>query len=154
MFHYFATRADLDARPWDFQAEECSLRACVDRFNNRRYLAGNVLRSGGNGNGAGGPNNGGNGGANDLNEYGDPTNPLDPLNAGGAGLLAGSGSGGGGCEFGGNGGGQVYLPGLGGWDTEPVVLTEEFKAFYDVWLQQEVFEHPINWDKLITHVKF
>lgn len=29
--------SDLDARPWDFQAEECSLRACVDRFNNRRY---------------------------------------------------------------------------------------------------------------------
>ncbi|CAG9771079.1 unnamed protein product [Ceutorhynchus assimilis] len=28
---------DLDARPWDFQAEECTLRACVDRFNNRRY---------------------------------------------------------------------------------------------------------------------
>ncbi|KAL3853320.1 hypothetical protein ACJMK2_016869 [Sinanodonta woodiana] len=28
---------DMDARPWDFQAEECSLRACVDRFNNRRY---------------------------------------------------------------------------------------------------------------------
>nr|CAD7202793.1 unnamed protein product [Timema douglasi]CAD7401742.1 unnamed protein product [Timema poppensis] len=30
---------DLDARPWDFQAEECALRACVDRFNNRRYSA-------------------------------------------------------------------------------------------------------------------
>lgn len=29
--------ADLDARPWDFQAEECALRAAVDRFNNRRY---------------------------------------------------------------------------------------------------------------------
>ena len=29
---------DLDARPWDFQAEECALRACVDRFNNRRYV--------------------------------------------------------------------------------------------------------------------
>ncbi|CAG0895605.1 unnamed protein product [Darwinula stevensoni] len=28
---------DLDARPWDFQAEECSLRANVDRFNSRRY---------------------------------------------------------------------------------------------------------------------
>ena len=28
---------DVDARPWDFQAEECALRACVDRFNNRRY---------------------------------------------------------------------------------------------------------------------
>ncbi|XP_066998245.2 striatin-interacting protein 1 homolog [Anabrus simplex] len=31
---------DLDARPWDFQAEECALRACVDRFNNRRYGSG------------------------------------------------------------------------------------------------------------------
>ncbi|CAB3372424.1 Hypothetical predicted protein [Cloeon dipterum] len=30
---------DMDARPWDFQAEECTLRACVDRFNNRRYSA-------------------------------------------------------------------------------------------------------------------
>ncbi|KAF6204102.1 hypothetical protein GE061_002442 [Apolygus lucorum] len=28
---------DLDARPWDFQAEECALRSSVDRFNNRRY---------------------------------------------------------------------------------------------------------------------
>ncbi|GAA6101434.1 striatin-interacting protein 1 homolog isoform X1, partial [Tachysurus ichikawai] len=31
--------ADLDARPWDFQAEECSLRACIERFNARRYDA-------------------------------------------------------------------------------------------------------------------
>ncbi|XP_059165512.1 striatin-interacting protein 1-like isoform X2 [Physella acuta] len=31
---------DMDARPWDFQAEECALRACVDRFNNRRYTSG------------------------------------------------------------------------------------------------------------------
>lgn len=30
---------DLDARPWDFQAEECTLRTCVDRFNNRRYFS-------------------------------------------------------------------------------------------------------------------
>uniref|UniRef100_A0A6M2DIS4 Uncharacterized protein n=1 Tax=Xenopsylla cheopis TaxID=163159 RepID=A0A6M2DIS4_XENCH len=29
---------DLDARPWDFQGEECTLRTCVDRFNNRRYF--------------------------------------------------------------------------------------------------------------------
>ncbi|XP_014291797.1 striatin-interacting protein 1 [Halyomorpha halys] len=28
---------DLDARPWDFQAEECALRSSVDRFNTRRY---------------------------------------------------------------------------------------------------------------------
>lgn len=27
----------MEAKPWDFQAEECTLRACVDRFNNRRY---------------------------------------------------------------------------------------------------------------------
>ncbi|TRY87296.1 hypothetical protein DNTS_022266 [Danionella cerebrum] len=29
--------ADLDARPWDFQAEECALRANIERFNCRRY---------------------------------------------------------------------------------------------------------------------
>uniref|UniRef100_A0A8C4QEZ5 Striatin interacting protein 2 n=1 Tax=Eptatretus burgeri TaxID=7764 RepID=A0A8C4QEZ5_EPTBU len=28
---------DIDARPWDFQAEECALRAGVERFNRRRY---------------------------------------------------------------------------------------------------------------------
>uniref|UniRef100_A0A8C3VE50 Striatin interacting protein 1 n=1 Tax=Catharus ustulatus TaxID=91951 RepID=A0A8C3VE50_CATUS len=28
---------DLDARPWDFQAEECALRASIERFNARRY---------------------------------------------------------------------------------------------------------------------
>lgn len=32
---------DMDARPWDFQAEECALRSNVDRFNTRRY--GNLL---------------------------------------------------------------------------------------------------------------
>ena len=29
--------SDVDSRPWDFQAEECSLRSAVDRFNHRRY---------------------------------------------------------------------------------------------------------------------
>ncbi|XP_041970638.1 striatin-interacting protein 1 [Aricia agestis] len=28
---------DVDARPWDFQDEECALRVSVDRFNSRRY---------------------------------------------------------------------------------------------------------------------
>lgn len=32
---------DIDARPWDFQAEECALRAAVDEFNNRRYFSAN-----------------------------------------------------------------------------------------------------------------
>lgn len=31
---------DVDARPWDFQDEECALKACVDRFNARRYGSG------------------------------------------------------------------------------------------------------------------
>ena len=39
---------DLDARPWDFQAEECALRACVDRFNSRRYGFDNGERLGDN----------------------------------------------------------------------------------------------------------
>ncbi|CAK9804155.1 Striatin-interacting protein 1 [Anthophora quadrimaculata] len=30
---------DLEARPWDFQEEECELRSCVDRFNNLRYTS-------------------------------------------------------------------------------------------------------------------
>nr|XP_060632356.1 striatin-interacting protein 2 [Anolis sagrei ordinatus] len=28
---------DIDARPWDFQAEECTLRANIEAFNARRY---------------------------------------------------------------------------------------------------------------------
>ena len=35
--------SDIDARPWDFQAEECSLRANVDRFNQRRYGSNNEV---------------------------------------------------------------------------------------------------------------
>lgn len=33
----FPFASDLDARPWDFQAEECALRANIERFNSRRY---------------------------------------------------------------------------------------------------------------------
>lgn len=33
----FFSWTDVDSRPWDYQAEECSLRAAVDRFNHRRY---------------------------------------------------------------------------------------------------------------------
>uniref|UniRef100_A0A8C7K7Y1 Striatin interacting protein 2 n=1 Tax=Oncorhynchus kisutch TaxID=8019 RepID=A0A8C7K7Y1_ONCKI len=28
---------DIDARPWDFQAEECALRESIEKFNSRRY---------------------------------------------------------------------------------------------------------------------
>lgn len=37
---------DLDARPWDFQAEECALRASVDRFNTRRYSSTSLVSTG------------------------------------------------------------------------------------------------------------
>lgn len=145
---------DLDARPWDFQAEECTLRACVDRFNNRRYLSGpsgSILRTA-TGNGStngqnlqqqvGGGNNGGGPVISDLNDY--DTNCLDP-NAVGNGMLLGSS--------------MVSVPmnyaqGYGGWDMEGVELTDEFKLQYEEWLQQEVFNHQINWDSLITNNEF
>ncbi|KAK7814109.1 hypothetical protein U0070_020968 [Myodes glareolus] len=31
------TMVNIDARPWDFQAEECTLRANIEAFNSRRY---------------------------------------------------------------------------------------------------------------------
>ena len=37
LFHCSIPLSDVDSRPWDFQAEECALRAAVDRFNYRRY---------------------------------------------------------------------------------------------------------------------
>lgn len=33
---------EIDARPWDFQAEESTLRTSVDNFNARRYLISNT----------------------------------------------------------------------------------------------------------------
>jgi hypothetical protein len=33
---------DMDARPWDLQAEEGSLKTCIDRFNNIHYGSGNT----------------------------------------------------------------------------------------------------------------
>lgn len=37
--HFFPSLLppDIDARPWDFQAEECTLRANIEAFNSRRY---------------------------------------------------------------------------------------------------------------------
>lgn len=83
---------DLDARPWDFQAEECALRASVDRFNTRRYSFNSV----------------------------DPDyEPVD----------------------------TCITSVLGSQNT--IELTEEFKQHYDLWLQQEVFQHSVNWDEIL-----
>lgn len=84
---------DLDARPWDFQAEECALRACVDRFNNRRYT--HVGK--------------------DL-DY----EPVD-----------------------------TDVNSALGFETE---LSEEFKRNYELWLQQEVFNSNIEWDKILENI--
>lgn len=37
LYYIWICFIDLEARPWDFQVEECELRTCVDQFNNRRY---------------------------------------------------------------------------------------------------------------------
>lgn len=34
---YLCLSAEIDARPWDFQAEECALRVNIETFNSRRY---------------------------------------------------------------------------------------------------------------------
>ncbi|XP_033647185.1 striatin-interacting protein 1 homolog isoform X1 [Asterias rubens] len=82
---------DMDARPWDFQAEECALRVCVDRFNTRRY---------------------------------DQANTKDP----------------------------EYMPvdnNLQSVLSQKIDLSEEFRHFYEVWLDREVFTTQINWDLLL-----
>jgi len=106
------------------------LRACVDRFNYRRYQhtlgnsSNNQVANIGNNNGA---NNGSSG---DQNEY-DPN------------LIN--------CYI--NDGLQEeqfnYAPGYGGWD-ENVELSDEFKQEYETWLQQEVFNTETNWDSLMS----
>lgn len=30
-----------------------------------------------------------------------------------------------------------------------IELTDEFKLHYDLWLQQEVFQHSVNWDEIL-----
>ncbi|XP_063995251.1 striatin-interacting protein 1 homolog [Diachasmimorpha longicaudata] len=81
---------DLEARPWDFQAEECTLRASVDQFNNRRYL--NTIKD----------------------------DQLDPVDTSFVSVLGAN-----------------------------IELTDEFKRHYELWLQQEVFQTSIDWDKLL-----
>lgn len=135
----------MDARPWDFQSEECTLRACVDRFNNRRYLSGNsgsmIRTSTGNtaatSAASGAPQNANNGGGpiiSDLNEY--DQNLLD-VNVNGGNVMEQA----------------QYMRGYGGWD-EKIELSDDFKEQYEVWLQQEVFTYQINWDSLIERSEF
>ncbi|XP_053676051.1 striatin-interacting protein 1 homolog [Anopheles nili] len=150
---------DLDARPWDFQADECALKSGVDRFNNRRYLQ---------------VQNGILAGIEGL-DYDDPIEVI----GGGIGVGGSAGIGGGivggdglnsaggvpgslGCTNGGaSSGGVASVLGAsernnpacyGGLARKPeeIELSEEFKQNYELWLQQEVYNNNIDWDALLS----
>lgn len=118
---------DLDARPWDFQAEECTLRTCVDRFNNRRYYSQitNTIRF---------PDQNVNNNQNTAN--------LNSEN----GIFNASES-----EFNlnnviNNGVLEVVSA------DECFELTNEFRKNYEMWLNEEVYcsdENAINWDEIL-----
>lgn len=122
---------DLDARPWDFQAEECTLRTCVDRFNSRRYpnWNRNLNNNINNGLGIGGAGQQqqqqNNNGINDFHSEG-----LDCL------LEL--------CDK-----GAMELK--NSWD-ENIELSDEFKEHYELWLEEEVFNNDIDWDLLMVPV--
>ena len=156
-FYCFICFTDLDARPWDFQAEECTLRTCVDRFNNRRYLSGNsgainrTATGNGSGNGGGGGGGGsgaGSGGNGSGGNGGQPQNCVGPpMN-----YLIGYENNAADVNFN-NATGEpndYAQAGYGGWDNG-VVLTEEFKQQYEIWLQEEVFSYQVNWDSFLDY---
>lgn len=128
---------DLDARPWDFQAEECTLRSCVDRFNNRRYLSSTtgIISSGPFS--VGYLQNSSNVNRPQLSSAGD-VNHGDYESIGNSADYN---------VYVVNSDQSSYSPGYGGWD-QNIELSEEFKHNYDVWLSQEVFSKEINWDSL------
>lgn len=120
---------DMDARPWDFQAEECSLRACVERFNSRRYQQHQnsssqqqqqsdtgiaVVGLGSTAGGSTGPNQSSAVGASILYDFSPVDNRLQSV--------------------------------LG----HKVELSKEFKDNYEEWLEREVFLNKIDWSKLLA----
>ena len=152
---------DLESRPWDFQAEECTLRACVDRFNLRRYPEATQKC------GAGG-NNGNSANNSDNSSSG---------NAAGGNVDGNSGGGTSNIGYTSSGGGNNLVPGLSsqiqdygieggfpsdeilthsdfaffghsGWWDRKVELTDYFKANYSLWLEEEVYNNQTDWDSL------
>jgi hypothetical protein len=118
---------DLDARPWDFQAEECTLRTCVDRFNNRRYYSqiSNAIRF---------PDQNVNNNQNTAN-----------LNNDNGGFNGGE------SEFNLNNiiNSGTFADGNG---EDSFELTNEFKKNYELWLKEEVYcpeENAIDWDGIL-----
>lgn len=123
---------DLDARPWDFQAEECTLRTCVDRFNNRRYFH-NVLSGLG-------PNQTNN---NNRHNVDYNVNDFDPTNDSSFNAIFGNNN----LSL------NEYANTQTIWD-EDVELSDEFKQNYETWLQQEVYNMNIDWDSLLVPIDY
>lgn len=117
---------DLDARPWDFQAEECTLRTCVDRFNNRRYFSqiSNAVRFSDQAN------------MNNQNSGGLSNTGIDN------GFFAGIEN-------------DLHINNLLNSENftefdENFDLTKEFKNNYETWLKEEVYcQHPIDWNEIL-----
>ncbi|XP_037928805.1 striatin-interacting protein 1-like, partial [Teleopsis dalmanni] len=142
---------DLESRPWDFQAEECTLRACVDRFNLRRYPEDTQkCGAGGNngGNSANSDNSSGNTGAN-MGAEGNGFAANNAANsANGHAQLT---------EYGVESGfpsdeilthSDFAFFGHSGWWDRKVELTDYFKANYSMWLEDEVYNNQTDWDAL------
>ncbi|KAL7037234.1 hypothetical protein ACKWTF_009123 [Chironomus riparius] len=118
---------DLDARPWDFQAEECTLRTCVDRFNNRRYFSqiSNAVRFPDQSNVGGNQNLGLNANNCDNSIFNGIENELNINN-----LL--------------NSENLLEVD-------DHFELTKEFKNNYEAWLKEEVFcANPIDWNEVLN----
>jgi len=114
---------DVDSRPWDYQAEECSLRSAVDRFNHRRYqrelpnIQGQQQQT-----------------SQQMQQsqeksienqvFGQEESDFDPV--------------------------DNCLASVLGQDVE---LTDEFKANYQTWLQREVYNTEIQWELLLEDVE-
>lgn len=120
---------ETQAKPWDFQLEETSLREAVEKFNARRYkdlLRLSVLRGQTNGNNAlcsslAAANCDSGKDAADGNCF-DEDSFFDPVDSNVVSVL--------GTKF---------------------ELTDRFKLYYKNWLEQEVFQANIDWDQLMCN---
>ncbi|XP_064397800.1 striatin-interacting proteins 2-like [Halichondria panicea] len=114
---------DLDAKPRDFQQQECILKSCIEKFNSTYYdsqapvstVVGESPNEGG-GLGASAPGVGGDTGALEEEDMFDK-----PLNTN-------------------------YLSILG----QKMELSDIWKAKYEEWLEVEVFSNPRDWDTIIS----
>ncbi|TMW48153.1 hypothetical protein DOY81_006765 [Sarcophaga bullata] len=154
---------DLESRPWDFQAEECTLRACVDRFNLRRYPEATQKC------GAGG-NNGNSANNSDNSSSGNAAGGNVDGNSGGGTSNVGYASTGGGNNLAPGVSGQIQDYGIeggfpsdeilthsdfaffghSGWWDRKIELTDYFKANYSLWLEEEIEVHMAH--KAVKHI--